>query len=595
MKFLENITVGKKIVLLSAILLLGLLLVSGVGLNASRQLNNEINAMYDENLQALVLAKEANVELVSAQRALRNLMLWQNDPNKVAEYRDEFADHTEGMQRDLGEVRKLVDEPENIRLLDGMDNAMEALIPRQKALVDAALRGADRNELTVMLQETGQYAEKVDKIMDDFNRSMAEEAKSRYNYTDELYGRALLLSCVVTAVAVLLGGLFGNMTKRAVANPLVTVAAKAGCVAGGDLDQTFQLDRKDEIGSLAGSLEQMVANLRERIAEAEQKSREAEEQSREAEEQSRRAGEATLEAQAAQARSEEGRQAILTAAGNVEQVVSRLSTATEELSAQVEESSHGSAMQRERVTSSATAMEEMNASVLEVARNAGVAAEGANSAKSRAMDGEEVVRRAIESLGQVQRNIDVLRSEMEQLGGQAESIGTIMTVISDIADQTNLLALNAAIEAARAGEAGRGFAVVADEVRKLAEKTMNATKEVGEAIAGIQQGTRRSIEAVTATVSNVEGTVSLAAESGKALGGIVTESEQVADQMRNIAAAAEEQSAASEEITRSLEEINRSAGETDAAMRESSQAVAELASQTSQLQALVQDLRRDNG
>ncbi len=276
----------------------------------------------------------------------------------------------------------------------------------------------------------------------------------------------------------------------------------------------------------------------------------------------------------------------------MELVVNRLSAATEELSAQVEESSRGTDIQRDRVASSATAMEEMNSTVLEVARNAGVASEGSERARNKARSGEDIVRESIKAIGDVQADTLELKKNMEDLGRQAEAIGTIMTVISDIADQTNLLALNAAIEAARAGEAGRGFAVVADEVRKLAEKTMTATKEVGNAISGIQTGTRKSVGAVERTTGNLDAATGLVKKSGEALAEIVQESVHTADQVRNIATASEEQSAVSEEITRSLDEINRMADETASAMQQSAQAVSELASQSQELLRLVNNLRK---
>jgi len=179
---------------------------------------------------------------------------------------------------------------------------------------------------------------------------------------------------------------------------------------------------------------------------------------------------------------------------------------------------------------------------------------------------------------------------MAKLGDQAEGIGRIMAVISDIADQTNLLALNAAIEAARAGEAGRGFAVVADEVRKLAEKTMAATKEVGDAIGGIQEGTRKNMNNVDRSVTTIGEATDLANQSGEALNAIVHLVERTSDQVRAIAAASEQQSAASEEINRSIEDVNVISNETADAMSQAAQAVMELAKQSQELKSLIEDM-----
>jgi methyl-accepting chemotaxis protein len=236
-------------------------------------------------------------------------------------------------------------------------------------------------------------------------------------------------------------------------------------------------------------------------------------------------------------------------------------------------------------------MEEMNATVLEVARSASAAAESSERAMGKAKEGEQVVNNSINSIVNVQRDTEDLRSAMNRLGEQAVGIGTVITVINDIADQTNLLALNAAIEAARAGEAGRGFAVVADEVRKLAEKTMDATKEVSSSITGIQAGARDSITAVDRTGKNLEVATEFVSKSGEALQQIVSESIAIAEQIRSIATASEQQAATSEEITRSLGEINASASETAAAMQASADATNDLTNQTHELQALVSTLR----
>ena len=282
---------------------------------------------------------------------------------------------------------------------------------------------------------------------------------------------------------------------------------------------------------------------------------------------------------------------MLHAATELEGVVEAVTTASEELSAQVEQASRGAESQTVRVGETATAMEEMNATVLEVARNAGQAAESAKAAKSKAESGADVVASVITDISRIQTSAVELKSEMTTLGKQAESTGQILGVISDIADQTNLLALNAAIEAARAGEAGRGFAVVADEVRKLAEKTMTATKEVGDAIRDIQNGTRKNVGNVEQVVGMIDTATTLAGTSGEALHEIVNLVDATAQQVQSIATAAEEQSSTSEEINRSIEDVNRISLETSSAMQHSAGAVSDMAQQAQVLRGLISNLK----
>ena len=394
-----------------------------------------------------------------------------------------------------------------------------------------------------------------------------------------LIGAALAVTAVMITV--------GAFMARAIANPVKALTVHAQAVAGGDLNRDFSVTSKDEVGLLTRAFSSMVVALKTKIAESEAKSHEAELQTR-------KAVEAMQDADKAKQCAEDGQGAILAAAAEVETVVQHLSAAAEQLSIQVRTASDSTSAQQEQVTSSASAMEEMNCTLLEVARSSSIAAQGAERSRSNAARGAEVMRRSMDAIGKVQSHTDTLREEMARLGTQAEGIGAIMGVINDVADQTNLLALNAAIEAARAGEAGRGFAVVADEVRKLAERTMNATKEVESTITDIQRSAKESIHGVERTGANLDEAIVLITESGEMLSNIVQGVENVACQVQAIATAVEQQTTASDEITRTLGSISVSASDTSIAMHESTQAVAQLASQTQGLHELVEKLRSDH-
>jgi methyl-accepting chemotaxis protein len=272
-------------------------------------------------------------------------------------------------------------------------------------------------------------------------------------------------------------------------------------------------------------------------------------------------------------------------------IANRVAAASEELSAQVEEVSRGADQQRDRMESTATAMTEMNATVLEVARSAGQASEQSEATRSKANDGASLVDKVVHSINQVNKVAATLQTNMQALGSQAESIGGVMNVISDIADQTNLLALNAAIEAARAGEAGRGFAVVADEVRKLAEKTMSATQEVGANITAIQQSAVTNINEVSEAVKAVSEATTLANTSGQALTEIVELASVNSSVVASIATAAEEQSATSEEINHAIDEISRIVADTADGMIQAASAVQELSRMAQELNKVMGDLR----
>ncbi len=282
---------------------------------------------------------------------------------------------------------------------------------------------------------------------------------------------------------------------------------------------------------------------------------------------------------------------IMDVAAQALDISNRVAAASEELSTQVEQVSRGTDVQRDRAASTATAMEEMNATVLEVARNAGQASEQAENTRTQAEYGADMVNKVIAAIRQVNIVATELQSNMQDLGKQAESIGGVMNVISDIADQTNLLALNAAIEAARAGEAGRGFAVVADEVRKLAEKTMGATTEVGSSIRGIQASATSNITRVGDAAKSIGEATELAGTSGSALQEILKLAANNSSLIAGIATAAEEQSATSDEINHSIDEVNRIAGETASGMAESSAAVQELSHMAQELKVLLDKLQ----
>ena len=398
----------------------------------------------------------------------------------------------------------------------------------------------------------------------------------------------LALACAMVVGAIII------LASRAIARLLGGISGMTEAVAGGRLELNAQeralltdaAKRRDEFTVLGQGVEHMVDNIKKLLEEGEEKNRAAQQAATEAQEAKTRAEGAARQAETAK------RDGMLAAAAQLENVVRAIGAASDQLAAQIEQSNHSADESARRLDEAATAMNEMNATVQEVAKNAGAASSASAETKAKAEAGASIVQNSLQSINAVHQVSLELKDDMTELNEHAQAISRIMGVISDIADQTNLLALNAAIEAARAGEAGRGFAVVADEVRKLAEKTMASTNDVGNAIKSIQESTAKSLDSMDKAVEQVNSATDYANQSGAALQEIVSTVESTADQVNAIATASEEQSAASEEINHTLTQVNDMSQQTAEAMSEAAKAVSDLAAQAQRLTELIADMRQ---
>jgi methyl-accepting chemotaxis protein len=284
------------------------------------------------------------------------------------------------------------------------------------------------------------------------------------------------------------------------------------------------------------------------------------------------------------------REVIQTIAGTAE----HLASASEQISASASQQAQGAETQKDQTAQVATAMQEMSSTVMQVSDNSKQAAEASRKAAETARRGGAIVDETLGKMRTIADSVSCTARKMEELGKSSDQIGRIIGVIDDIADQTNLLALNAAIEAARAGEQGRGFAVVADEVRKLAERTTTATKEIAHMIKNIQDETRVAVTAMEEGTKQVEQGVTSTAQAGDALKEIIHMAEEVGEMITHIATAATQQSAATGEVNQNMDQIARLVKESALGAQQSAKACQDLSGLALDLQKMVGNFKLDH-
>jgi methyl-accepting chemotaxis protein len=340
----------------------------------------------------------------------------------------------------------------------------------------------------------------------------------------------LLALCIVLSLAI------SFAIARLITQPIRRLSREVARVASGDLRVSLEFAGTDEVGQLARDFGMMVESLRGLIGKVSSTSNQ-----------------------------------VATAASQLMASAEQIATGAEEVAAQAE--------------NVATAGEQMSATSGDIASNCQSAAEVSQQASSKAATGAKVVDATVQVMSRIASRVQETSVSVGNLGARSDQIGEIVGTIQDIADQTNLLALNAAIEAARAGEQGRGFAVVADEVRALAQRTTTATHEIGEMIKAIQVETKTAVAAMEQGVGEVEQGTAEAARSGQALQEILDQINEVSMQINQVATAAEEQTATTGEISSNIHQITQ-------VVQATSKGAHETANSANQLEQLAAELQR---
>lgn len=398
-------------------------------------------------------------------------------------------------------------------------------------------------------KEAHELFRKIEPLMDAYSQSVKDMDAFIQKRTKESNNRtdSTVLVCKVAIVglataATLFAALMVIWVIRSITRPINDAVSTAEKIAGGNLTVKIEEAGNNETGKLLGAMQSMAEKLKGII-------------------------------------------------GDIKQASASMASGSEQLSASSEQITRTMADQSGRATQIATAAEELSQTVLDIARNAASIAEASSETANIAHKGEDVVNKSVAESREIAKTVQNSAEVVRLLGDKSKQIGEIIAVINDIADQTNLLALNAAIEAARAGEQGRGFAVVADEVRKLAERTSKATSEIGQMIGAIQGEVGNAVKAMDVTTEKVNVGLQYSIEAGEQLSSIVKSVTSLQGMVHQIAAATEEMSATSESISGDVQAVASGATEISSGSHQIAQSSSELARLAGQLKGAVDQFK----
>ncbi|MFM5801665.1 methyl-accepting chemotaxis protein [Aeromonas veronii] len=544
---LTKMTIGQKLTMAFTTLAL---LMLGFAWFATLQLSNiyrDASEVSDNIVPSIRASSQMHVSLLDARRAELNMVI-----DALGKDPDSLNSSTQSFEAAKSQYMAAEQRYGSMPFVSERDRNMFAELKTAAAKyfsahgdLETAIRQGDiakvqsliKNESRAALEQAGQDGLELRKENDRVANLLTKQSEASYE-------RAKLLSTTVGALTLLFVVIVAWLLIRQIRNPVMTLLEQTRQVAAGNL--TSQLDMKqfshDELGKLAQGFNEMQSNLRMLVNEV---------------------------------------------SGSVVQ----LGAAAEEISAVAQQSANNMGAQQHELNQLATAMNEMQATVQEVARNTNDAASAATSASDTAAQGSETVNDSIGRIEKVATAIEETALVIRQLGDDSRNIGMVLEVIQGIAEQTNLLALNAAIEAARAGEQGRGFAVVADEVRTLAKRTQDSTSQINQIISELQQRANEAGVTMQQSQDMMSETVHTAREAGASIAEISSSVNSISHMNIQIATATEEQGAVSEELNRNVVNISNAAEEVATGAKQMAQACNDLNLLATQLQEVVRKFR----
>ena len=541
MQWLRNINIGVKLII-SFLFILGLTAILGIFIILRlTSISTTAEDVARQQLPAMLAISKIN-DLVGGFRRGELLEIISTKQEDIEKYVKRNKETLENLKSEQQAYEKLIDAEDEKKLYSEFTNSLQLYLAENPKIVELALANKDAEASELARGASSKYFNQALKAIEAGMALQLKQTVAQSTSVAAISAASRIWIIIGLIVCIVIGLIAAIVIARTISAPLRRLVLVATAIAAGDLTTKVEVTSQDEAGQLMAAMKSMTENLRDIITRISGTSNQ-----------------------------------VAAASSQLHSTAERIATGAEEVAAQA--------------GTVATAGEEMSATSGDIAQNCQMAAEGAKRASQSASNGAEVVERTVTVMGQIADKVQESAKTVESLGARSDQIGAIIGTIEDIADQTNLLALNAAIEAARAGEQGRGFAVVADEVRALAERTTRATKEIGEMIKAIQKETKGAVAAMEQGVQQVENGTMEAAKSGQALQDILEQVNAVAMQVNQIATAAEEQTATTSEISSNMQQITEVVQQTSQGAHESATAAAQLSGNAEELQRLVRQFK----
>jgi len=615
-KWINDLKLSKKLIITPALVLILIVVVCLINLRTMENLQSSLDTIYNVHTKNTLTADKNYQTVTEVQGNMYKFISWARagyDQNKLDELsRNQLA----LLDKTIESIKSIIQNTKDGEFNELHKSSINELSDYRKAVATVIEFSAiDLNTSTLLMGTVEDKFNILEKTLYNIKTKNIADIDKSYNDENSNYHSVIIVFIGIVIFSIAFSLLVTGKINSVITKPIKELDNAAKQVASGDLSVHIEISSKDEIGTLASSFKTMIINVKDAneqlVHEKDSIAKKVEDAVKDSNLQKEYLAQSVDNMLVAMNKFADGdlsislnienddeigklfkgfNQAVYnirTMLVKVSEAVSAAASASTQISSSVEEMSAGAQEQSSQTSEVAGAVEEMTKTIMETTKNSSIAADSAKNSGSTAKEGGKVVAETIEGMNRI---ADVVRRSAETvqaLGKSSDQIGEIVQVIDDIADQTNLLALNAAIEAARAGEQGRGFAVVADEVRKLAERTTKATKEIAGMIKQIQKDTSNAVISMSKGTEEVEKGKALADKAGESLKEIILGAVKVVDVITQVAAASEEQSSTSEEISRSIEAINNVTRESTAGIQQIAKASEDLSRLTVNLQDLI--------